>query len=304
MAGGQVKNIAASVRQRLLNKSRGDCRPFQEVLQYFAMERFLFRLSMSPYRDKFCLKGALLMRVWNMDHLRATMDIDLLGKKIQNDLLKIKGHIKTICEVRDEEAGIVFDSSTIVCERITEGAEYHGVRVRLKGNLDSAVIPMQIDIGFGDEIIPEASDGFLPTILDHIKPKLLCYSKESVIAEKFEAMIKLGELNSRLKDFYDVWLLARQYNFNGEVLSEALNATFSARGTKWPDEIVPFSKKFTNKKQKQWVVFCSRIQDQNAPGDFGRVISVVSTFLSPVVNARSQDKLLKASWNASTGQWV
>ncbi len=224
MSAGKSRNIAASVRQRLLNQARNDKRPFSELLQYYAMERFLYRLSQSGHADRFILKGALMLRVWfspqASTQFRPTMDIDMLGLT-SNEEDSIIDKIKDIISVDTEPDGLIFDLDSIRAERITEDADYEGIRVRFTGSLDTARIHMQIDVGFGDIVHPEPVESELPTILDFPAPKLLCYSRESAIAEKFEAMLKLGELNSRMKDFFDIWLLSQQFDYDGADLAEA-----------------------------------------------------------------------------------
>ena len=213
----QPKNIPASIRQRLLNKSRAEHRPLNELLQYYAIERFLYRLSKSAHADRFILKGALMLRVWNSPEIRPTMDIDMLGRTA-NDEAGIIRQIKEILDVVAEPDGIIFNPESIQSERITEDSDYEGIRITFMGELDSAEIHMQIDIGFGDIVFPDPELLSIPTLLDLPEPKLLCYSMESAIAEKFEAMVKLGVLNSRMKDFYDIWLLSRRFDFEGAKL--------------------------------------------------------------------------------------
>ena len=228
-----TKNVGASVRQRLLNKARETGRPFSELLQYFAMERFLYRLSKSEYADKFVLKGALMLTAWNAPLLRPTMDIDLLGR-IGNDIGAMTAIVREICAGHVEpDDGLVFDAATVQGERIAEAAEYEGVRVRFRATLDAARIQMQLDVGFGDIVVPAAVPTTYPTILDLPAPHLLAYSRETAIAEKFEAMVKLGELNSRMKDFFDIWLLSRSFDFDGPRLCEAIEKTFKRRGTRF-----------------------------------------------------------------------
>jgi len=211
-----VVDTAASVRQRLLNIARDKDRPFNEVLQYFAMERFLYRLGKSDHGRKFILKGALMLVAWEAPLARSTKDIDLLGR-MKNTIEDVVDPIKAACslEVIPDPDGLLFDVKSVVGQRIAEEADYEGVRVRFRGNLGNARITMQVDVGFGDVIVPGPDEVDYPTLLDLPAPRLLGYSRESAIAEKFEAMVKRGILNSRMKDFFDIWLLSRQFEFNG-----------------------------------------------------------------------------------------
>ena len=296
-----IKNLPASIRQRLLNKAKADNRPFAELLQYYAMERFLYRLSQSQHAGRFVLKGALLLRVWNSPETRPTMDIDMLGRT-SNSESGIVAQFQDALQVDIEPDGLIFDSRTIQTERITENADYQGIRVRFQGLLDSARVNMQIDIGFGDVVHPKPETSELPTILDFPAPRLLCYSRESAIAEKFEAMVKLRELNSRMKDFYDIWLLSRQFDFDGAVLFEAIRQTFSHRETDLPDEIVAFSEDFTSEKQAQWVAFRKRLRVDGLPLEFSEIASAVRDFLAPVVVALCSGEAFALNWIAP-GPW-
>lgn len=197
-------NIAASVHQRLLNKARETSRPFNEVLQLYACERFIFRLSRSPFAERFILKGALIFSTWSGPASRPTMDIDLLGK-LNNDLEVITETMKSISVIAVEDDGLIFHAETVTAARIVEIANYEGVRVRIQGNLGNARVSIQIDIGFGDVVIPGPRRVKYPTILDFPAPEINGYTMESTIAEKCHAMMRLGVLNSRMKDFYDIW---------------------------------------------------------------------------------------------------
>ena len=258
------RNIPASVRQRILNRAKSDRRPFNELLQYYAMERFLYRLSQSAHADRFILKGALMLRVWRSPELRPTMDIDMLGRT-SNKGADIIAQIRDILSMDVEADGLAFNADSIQAERITEDADYEGIRIRFQGALDSARINMQVDIGFGDVVYPEPEKSEFPTMLDSPAPRLLCYSRESSIAEKFEAMVKLGVLNSRMKDFYDIWLLSRQFDFDGARLAEAIRLTFERRGTALPTKIEAFTEPFIDAKQIQWTTFWKRLQQDNVP---------------------------------------
>ena len=306
MSARQTRNIAASVRQRLLNRARNDKRPFNELLQYFAMERFLYRLSKSEHAEHFILKGALMFRVWSPSQastrLRPTMDIDLLGRT-SNEESSVIAQIKDIISIETEPDGLIFDPDSIRVERITEDADYEGIRVRFTGILDNARIHMQIDIGFGDIVHPEPIAAELPTLLEFPAPKLLCYSRESVIAEKFEAMLKLGELNSRMKDFFDIWLLSRQFDFDGANLAEAIRLTLDHRGTLLSTEITAFTSAFAEAKQTQWTAFHQRLAQTFVPDEFKEIILSVERFLGPVATALLANEQVPQKWPA-TGPWV
>ena len=296
-------NIAASVRQRLLNKARKDQRPFAELLQYFAMERFLYRLSHSPHAEKFVLKGALMLRAWEFPLPRATMDIDMLGRNFSNEISIVSVQVKDICTtVIQPEDGLEFDENSIIVERITEDADYEGVRVRFVGKLGTTLINMQLDIGFGDIIVPGPQRISLYSLLDFPQVDLNGYSMESAISEKFEAMVKLGELNSRMKDFYDIWLLARFYNFDRENLCHAISETLKQRGTDLPDQITPFSGKFGQNKSQQWLAFRKRLGSEDSPEEFPEIISFIREFLGPVINDLRSGQYGTGIWPAP-GPW-
>lgn len=304
MTKRQYKNISASVRQRLLNKAREKGRPFNELLQYFTMERFLYRLSKSLYVDNFVLKGALMLSVCEAPLSRPTMDIDLLGR-INNSVEAIVAVTRVICRQEVEPDGIAFDTNSIVGERITEDADYEGVRVRFKGSLDTAQIAMQLDIGFGDMVVlsPELTD--YPTILDLPAPQLYVYSRESTIAEKFEAMVKLSILNSRMKDFFDIWLMLRQFDFEGQKLSTAIAKTFSTRGTDIQSEPISLTNTFVDDtvKTAQWRGFIRKNLLTNVSQDLGEVVKAIAAFLGPIAKSLAAKQPFKANWKAP-GPWV
>jgi predicted nucleotidyltransferase component of viral defense system len=297
------KNIAASVRQRLLNNARETGRPFNEILQYFAMERFLYRLSKSPYSANLVLKGALMLTVWEAPFSRPTMDIDFLGH-IDNNIKSITAIVADICSQKVEPDGIIFDLTSIKGEHITEDADYEGVRVRFHGSLGTAKFTMQLDIGFGDVVIPAPASLEYPTILDLPVPKLLGYSRESSIAEKFEAMVKLGVVSSRMKDFFDIWLLSQQFDFEGKRLAAAIDKTFSTRGTIIQSEPNSLTNSFAEDpiKVTQWRGFIRKIRLTNVPQDFREVIEAISIFLRPIAERLATKKPFEATWRAP-GPW-
>ncbi|MBE94149.1 nucleotidyl transferase AbiEii/AbiGii toxin family protein [Marinobacter sp.] len=276
-----VKNTAASVRQNLLNKSREEKRPFQELLQYYAMERFLYRLSQSPCSDCFTLKGALMLWAMQGPNSRPTRDIDMLGQT-SNEPESILAQVRDIIAAEVTDDGLRFDADSLKAEAITEDADYQGLRVTFTGILDKAKIQMQLDIGFGDPIFPFPSWLELPALLDFPAARIKCYTPESSIAEKFQAMVNLGELNSRMKDFYDIWLLSRQHEFRLENLKGAVEGTFRKRGTDIP-EASPFPAAFVDSKQPQWQAFRKRLGQDHVPEVFSEVVKAVIEFLGPVM---------------------
>ena len=300
---GKTKNIAASVHQRLLNKSRESSRPFNELLQHFAIERFIYRLSKSPHADRFILKGALMFAAWIGSMSRPTMDIDLLGK-IENSLELIRTVIKDACTMEVENDGIVFHKDTVTAARITEDADYSGARVMLRGNLGKIRLFLRIDIGFGDVIIPGPRKVKYPVLLDFPPPELNGYTRESTLAEKFQAMVKLGSLNSRMKDFYDIWFLSQMFNFKGETLVEAIEKTFEKRKTPLPKELTIFTPSFMRdeNKQAQWQGFINKTKLGDAPKSFENVIAGIKIFLQPVVASINDQQTFRFFWAAS-GPW-
>lgn len=292
--------MAASVHRRLLDRARESLRPFNEVLQHFAIERFIYRLSISPYANKFILKGALMFPLWTGPSSRSTLDIDLLGK-IDNSTETIMAVIKKVCDMKVEDDGMHFDSKTLSAHKITEDADYGGVRVRIQARLGNAKISLQIDIGFGDKIVPAPRRVKYPVILDFPAPALNGYTMESTIAEKYQAMVKLGVANSRMKDFYDIWFLCRRFDFNGEVLAEAIATTFVNRKTPITPGPAVFNPSFAvdPAKKAQWQGFIRKAQLDDPPEDFEDVIATISEFLKPLVTALAEKSSFTATWSAS-----
>lgn len=245
-----TKNVAASVHQRLLNLARAEGRVFNEVLQRFALERFLYRLGSSRYRSRFILKGAWMLSVWQVPLPRPTRDIDLLGR-LASTVENIASAVQGICETSAPADGLYFDTKDLVSERITETANYAGVRVRFVAYLGKARVPMRIDVGFGDPVVPDPSAVQLPALLDFPPPELLGYSRESTIAEKYQAMVYLGMINSRMKDFFDIWLLASHTSFRGPLLAQAIEETFRWRTAPLVLESVALSDAFALDSEKE-----------------------------------------------------
>jgi predicted nucleotidyltransferase component of viral defense system len=254
-----ITNVAASVHRRLLNVGRQTDRPFNDLVQYYADERWLYRLSQSQHCDRFILKGALMLLVWNAPIMRPTRDIDLLGR-VSNDMESIRSLIAEVCETPVEDDGLVFDAGGVTTERIAEDADYEGVRAKFPARLSNTRIAMQIDIGFSDVITPGSVEITYPTILDHPAVKLHAYNRETAVAEKLEAMVKLGELNSRMKDFFDIWLLASGFEFDGRTLAESVLRTFERRKTRLEIQPICLTERFATEssKETQWKAFIRR----------------------------------------------
>lgn len=300
-----MTNVAASVGQRLRNLARERNEDFALVLTKFALERVLFRISQSRHGNIFVLKGALLFELWTGERYRPTRDADFLAKG-ENTPERFVLIFKEICNATVADDGLRFFAETVTAERITEDADYQGIRVNLLGYLESARIPIQIDIGFGDVITPPASAAEFPTLLDFPAPKLLMYPKESVVAEKFEAMVSLGIANSRMKDLYDVRRLCRDFSFDGPVLSEAVRRTFARRKTPLPTDRRPlvFTGEFyqDENKQRQWNGFCDRNKRYVAEISLEEVCLAIADFLMPLLEALKKKETVEGVWRLD-GPW-
>jgi predicted nucleotidyltransferase component of viral defense system len=258
------RNVGASVRQRLLNLARARGQPLELLLTRYALERLLYRLSLSPHRDRFVLKGALLLTTWFDEPHRATRDLDLLGFGDPSDdaLLAVFRDVMTIAA----DDGVSFDTAKLKIQPIREDLEYGGSRLSTTATLSGARIPIVVDVGFGDAIEPGAEDIDLPVLLDMPSPHLRAYPLETVIAEKLHAMVALGLANSRMKDYYDVWMLTRTFMLDPGRLRRAVDATFARRSTPLPTSVPEgLSDAFTTdvRKQAQWQAFARNL---SAPG--------------------------------------
>ena len=303
MTNPRPRNIAVSIHQRLLDKSKESARPFNEISQYYAIERFLYRLSRSPHARKFILKGALMLLVWNARVSRSTMDIDMLGR-MKNNPEAVLDMIRDICRQEVEPDGVVFDPDSVRGERITEEANYEGVRVRFRGALDTARIVIQLDVGFGDVVVPPPKLMTYPTILDLPAPQVRGYSRESTIAEKFEAMVRHGVMNSRMKDFWDIRLLSRQFDFDGKTLATAIVGTFSKRHTDIPADPIAFTETFMRDETKtaQWKAFLRKNRMTDGADTFAEAVHAVSAFLKPVVEHLVNHQPFPLTWKGP-GPW-
>lgn len=302
MTAKSPKDLAASVRQRLTNIARAQSADFQYLLTRYALERLLYRLSQSAYADRFVLKGAMLFQLWAAAPYRPTRDLDLLatGTPSASDFEEV---FRKVCRHEVQDDGLTFDANGIQAEAIKEQDEYQGIRVRGRANLGNIRIPLQVDIGFGDAVTPRPLQIDYPTLLEFPAPKLLAYNRETVIAEKFQAMVLLGMANSRMKDFFDVWSLARDFEFAGPLLTEAISATFHRRKTSFPDALpIALSDVFGSDSQKntQWHAFLRKGNLAEAP--LRQVIALVRQFLMPPLEALRSDDALPLHWKPG-GPW-
>jgi len=285
-----TRNISASVRARLLSVAHSKGEDYQRVLGRYAIERFLYRLGRSKYRDKFALKGATLFTLWTGQTHRPTKDLDLLGRGLSSAITEVEAIIREICSTQGED-GIVFDSERIEGARIKEDEEYAGVRVKFQAGLAGARIPMQVDIGFGDAVYPEPELTAFPVLLPMEAPLIRAYPREATIAEKFHAMVVLDIRNSRMKDFYDIWFMAKTWEFERNSLQKAIEFSFQRRGTRLPGDI-PFALTdgFLNDAQKrmQWNAFVNLFDTDEERPTLAEVGVVLRTFLLPCISKESQ----------------
>ena len=276
-------NVGASVRARLLNIARKSGQDYNRVLIRYAQERLLYRFSVSHYRSNFILKGALLFLTYNMPDHRPTKDIDFLCLGVKNDIDGIKSVMEAVAAITVED-GVTFDSTTIAVEPIVEQAEYGGLRASIRCSIGAAKNVLQIDVGFGDKITAGPLDIEFPVMLDFPTPHIKVYSLESAIAEKFEAIVRLNVVTSRMKDFYDLAHLAQHQAFSADVLAEAIELTFNTRGTPLPDRQMIFSDAFKShsNKETQWTAF--HATNKLTPvGSFRDAIGLIERFLEPIL---------------------
>lgn len=303
MSREESKNIAHSIFQRLLKRAKANSEDFNLLLSRYGMERFLYRLSVSSYSDQFVLKGASLFLVWMRQNYRVTRDVDLLGFG-SPDLQNLAEKFRNICGVDCDTDGMVYHADTLKVEEIREGQEYAGVRVTLVGLLNKARIPLQIDIGFGDAVTPGPEDIEYPTLFEAPSPKLRAYPRCTVVAEKLEAMVHLGLANSRMKDFYDIWLLLTIFPFEGNVLRAAIKNTFNRRETSLPGGTpFAFTSDFYEDPQKlvQWNAFIKKAKPNIRVNDLSMVIGEIFRFLQPVIDSYQSESSFEKEWLPEQG---
>jgi predicted nucleotidyltransferase component of viral defense system len=299
----EPKNIPASVQGRLKNIAIQEKKSFDLILLLYLQERFLYRLSISTFADKFILKGGLLLFSMTNFQTRPTKDIDFLARQISNNMEQLKDAFQQVSQISIPEDGVIFDEQSVTAERITEYADYEGVRIKLRASLGTMKKQLQFDIGFGDVIVPKPRIIDYPVLLDMAVPSLQAYSVESVIAEKFEAMITLSVANSRMKDFYDIYILLNRHNFDGRVLQESVYETFSRRGTIIERNHSLFTNAFAQDQSRasQWQAFLSRTGLESIP--FETVMDQIRTFLRPIYETILKEDEFFKEWICSDKEW-
>jgi len=299
------RNTAASVAARLLQRSRETGEDYQVLLTRYGLERLMYRLGRSESANRFVVKGAMMFLVWCDAPLRVTRDLDLLAAR-QPTIDQLRELFRSLCRIEVEDDGVVFDKASVSVEEIREDQQYGGLRVTMRGRLGNIRLPIQVDIGFGDAVTPAPKREPFPVLLDFPPPMLRLYPRETAVAEKVEAMVHLGLVNSRMKDYYDVWVLMRWFEYDGALLKEAVVATFTRRKTELPSGVPPgLSDAFAidRQKQTQWIAFLRRTHAQ-APAelDFRTVVGEVRGFLLPLLLAAAQSQPFAGKWS-NGGPW-
>lgn len=301
----KTKNLAASVRQKLLNIIRETGADANLIWTRYATERLLYRLSVSEYAGDFVLKGAMLFVAWTGQSYRPTADMDLLGHG-EDSRERMTEIFRTVCGVEAVPDGLVFDPGSVKVNMIREDLEYQGQRVTLTASLGKARIPIQVDVGFGDAVTPRARKISYPTLLGDPAPRILACPRETVVAEKLHTLVVLGIANSRMKDFHDLYILARDFAFDGSSLTKAIQATFRRRKTKFSQNIpLALTEEFglDTAKSAQWRAFLLKSGLQQSMPGLSEVIEYLQTFLLPVVKAVSGQMTVPRDWNPG-GPWL
>lgn len=299
-----ITNHAASARARLLDLARRTKTDFQRVLQRYAVERLLYRLGCSQHRDRFVVKGATLFVLWDDRVYRPTRDLDLAGYW-SNDAESLLQAFHEILTAPCPEDGIVYDLATLSLEPIRDLEKYHGFRLQLKAALDGAKIPMQVDVGFGDAVVPAPALAEFPALLSCPAPQVRVYARETAISEKLHAMVSHGLANSRMKDFFDVYVLSRRFEFEGALIVKSIAATFSRRGRSpgAEPEIPPaLGAAFYSTRADFWRGFLRRFRETEVPDDFAAVGEQVRAFLLPAWQALATGTGFDRSWPPG-GPW-
>ncbi len=301
---GPPKDVAASIRARLHNVARERGEDFQFVLLRYGGERLLYRLTRSDHAGQFVLKGSALFVIWLGHPHRPTRDMDLLGTGVP-DLQRLGDMFREVCAI-DETArdGLTFDAAMVATGRIREDEEYEAVRVKLEARLGNIRIPLQVDVGFGDAVTPRPAVEEYPSLLKLDPPRLATYPRETVVAEKVHAMVNLGLVNSRMKDYYDVWFLAGRFPFDGGTLADALRATFARRRLDIPEDADGLAHRFATdpEKQREWAAFLRRSGVTDVALQLPAVVALIRTFVLPPLAAARGRSACSKRW--SEGAWT
>ena len=296
-------NKAASVKARLRNLAQKQGRSYQDLLQIYALERTIYRLSLSPHKDRFTLKGGILLyALFEGRFPRSTTDIDLLGQRISNEKESLERSFRDIFSINTDD-GIRFDLESMNLRTIAGAKQYPGTRVTITAYMERTRLSIAVDVGFGDCITPERVQMEFPVLLNDPEPVIFAYSKESVIAEKLEAIASLGLLTSRYKDFYDIFLLSRFFPFDGTKLQAAIGETFRNRGTPM-EEIVAFEKQFISDSlhNRRWTAFAKK-KNTTFDASLEEVIGQIKNFLIPVLESLKIDEIFDLHWEPDDLSW-
>ena len=294
---------AASVKARLKNQAIACGKTFQEALTAYGLERTVYRLAVSEYVDRFTLKGGIfLYALFEGEFARVTRDIDLLARNMPNNAEDMRSVFENIFSIECDDA-LWYNIDTLVVKNITEFKKYHGVNVSIIAYLDNTRVPVSIDVGFGDVVYPNRVKMEFPVLLNMAVPEVYAYSIPSVISEKFEAIVSLGDANTRYKDFYDIYILADRYDINGTDLREAIKETFEHRGTGY-DDIFAFTDDFITSEihRNRWKAFLKK-KKALVNVELNDVIDLLRAMLLPIVESITQDREYVALWNHEFKRW-
>lgn len=302
MTGKETKNVVASVLARLRNHAKSSGAPFQQVLQQYAIERFLYRISKSKHAESVVLKGALLLKTIGIPTARPTVDIDML-RRGQADQVTLMGLVRDCATLEVAADGLLFLADSVVAEEIAKDTEYKGTRILMDARMDNVRLRIQVDFGVGDVMVPGPRMIEYPAVLESDSIQLLAYPVESAIAEKLQAMVALGDANSRMKDFYDVWICSKHLDFKVGTLLQAIDATFTNRETPVPaGEFEALTTAFVARHRVQWNAYVKKIGEGELSDHFDKVIEDLKDFVLPLLARTGSEKSTQA-WKAGKG-WV
>ena len=299
-----MKNLAASVHARLAQHRARTGEDYNVLLVRFTLERLLYRLSRSRHREQFVLKGAMLFALWEPGLHRVTRDLDLLGfgSPAPERLADI---FRELCRLEVEADGVEFDARSVVCEDIRVQDEYAGIRVKLRATIGKAVLPLQVDVGFGDALPVAPEEIIFPVLLGMAAPSLRAYARETVVAEKLEAMVKLGMLNTRFKDYFDLHYLAQKFPFDGALLTKSIAGTFVRRGTAFPEGLpVGLTPAFATDpaKMRGWLAFWKKAGFKDEAPALTPVVQLLTEFLVSPLESAATTKPFPATWERN--RWL